>query len=328
VKVALVHDGSEAQECLGDLPEDFGAEYDEDATIRALLEAIGACGYDAVGVALAADFPQRIARIEPQMVFNIAEGIRGRCRESIVPAWLDHVSIPYTGSDGLTLAISLDKALTKALMVDRGVRTPLFRRVASEAELRGVELEFPLFVKPNGEGSSMGIRRSSLVRSQEELERQANWVLRTYRQDCLVESFAPGREFCVGVLGNEELELLPIAEVRCPDSFYSYEHKLQHEKQLICPAQIGQGLEREMLEMAEIAYRTLGCRDFARVDLKLDAKGLPTFLEINPLPGLSPSYSIFTHQARAGGRTYEKLIGRIVELAFERAENRRERIKT
>ncbi len=321
MKVVLVYDArAGSPPPRDDLPEDFDAEYDDEATIQALLGAIEACGHEALGLALGESFVHDIRRLAPGIVFNIAEGVRGTSRESIVPAWLDHLGIPYTGSDGLTLAVSLDKALTKTLLAARGLRTPAFRRVRDESELEGMELEFPLFVKPNGEGSSMGVRVSSLVRSTEELKCQVGWILRTYRQDCLVEEFAPGREFCVGILGNEEPQALPIVEIRSAGSFYSYEHKLRHQKELICPAELPPDAASEMLEVGLETYRALRCRDFARVDLKLDAEDRSTLLEINPLPGLSPTYSIFTCQALAGGLAYEELIGRIIELAVRRSQ--------
>ena len=140
-------------------------------------------------------------------------------------AWLDHLDIPYTGSDGLTLALSLDKALTKTLVSAEWIRTPAFQRVRSMADVDTVNLTFPLFAKPNAEGSSMGIRRSSRIETGEELQAHVAWILETYRQDCLVEKFAPGREFCVGILGNENPRLLPIVEICSAGDFYTYEEK-------------------------------------------------------------------------------------------------------
>ncbi len=164
----------------------------------------------------------------------------------------------------------------------------------------------------------MGIRRASLVRTDEELTRQVRWVLDNYGQDCLVEAFAPGREFCVGLLGNGKPEVLPIAEIRTAGDFYSYEDKHEHRKELICPAKISGELAQEMTEMALTVFRLLDCRDLARADLKLDGQGQPAFLEINPLPGLSPYYSIYPQQAEAAGIAFGELIGQIIELACRR----------
>ena len=328
LRVALAYDEPPVEFTACFRPEDAGSEYEDERTIEALLEAIRRCGHEAERLALGEDFPERVRSLDPDLVFNIAEGIHGPARESIVPAWLDHLGIPYTGSDGLTLAVSLDKALAKTLAAGLGVRTPAFRRVGSEAELEGLALEYPLFVKPNGEGSSMGIRRSSLVETPEHLRRQVAWVLKTYGQDCLVEEFAPGREFCVGILGNEDPWFLPIVEVRSPGAFYSYEYKHRHRKELICPADLPEDVAAEARESSLKLYRVLRCRDFARADLKLDRHGRPSFLEINPLPGLSPYYSIFTCQARAAGMSHEELIGTIIELAHRRSRGQAEKVHT
>jgi len=318
VRVLLAHDRLPDTARSPGLPEDFGAEYDDEATIRSLLAAIRANGHEALDLVLDERFPRRVREIGPDLVFNIAEGVRGPMRESLVPGWLDELDIPYTGSDGLTLAISLDKALTKSLAAGAGVRTPAFRRVAVLSDLDALDLEFPLFVKPNAEGSCMGIRYTSLVRDADELRRQVGWVLEEYREDCLVEEFCPGSEYCVGILGNGELQVLPILEVRSPREFYSYEDKHVHRRELVCPADLPRAMAEEMQAMAVEVYRGLRCRDLARMDFKMDRSGRPAFLEANPLPGLSVEYGMFPVQARAAGYTYEGLIGRIVELALER----------
>ncbi len=325
MKVALAYDEVPDPALASRLPEDCGAEFEDPRTIQALLRAIRSCGYDAVEVPLRDDFPQRIRDIGPDLVFNIAEGLRGATRESIVPAWLDHLGIAYTGSHGLSLALSLDKALTKTLVGTHGVRTPAFRRIISEGDLPEIDLPFPLFVKPNAEGSSMGIRHGSRVENSQTLAEQVRCVLQTYK-DCLVETFAPGREFCVGILGNEQPQILPIAEVLTEGSFYSYEEKHAHRKELLCPAAVPQELADTMQHMALTAFETLGCRDLARVDFKLDASGQPAFLEINPLPGLSPYYGIFPRQAGAAGISHDHMIRRIIEIALRRSCYSQERI--
>lgn len=328
MKILLAYDRWSGFSRHEDVPEDFGAEFDDEKTIQALVQAMRAGGHDAGRLPVDEDFCQRLRESRPDMVFNIAEGTRGPSRESLVPAWLDHAGIPYTGSDGLVLGCTLDKALAKTLVRADGVRTVPFQRVSDPEELNVDRLQFPVFVKPNGEGSSMGIRENSLVESAAELRKRVEWVLRDYQQDCLVEEFAPGREFCVGLLGNEDPEVLPVVEVRSASSFYSYEHKSRHEKELICPADIPEDMKDEMRRMALMTYRSLRCRDLARVDLKLDRNGRPSFLEINPLPGLSPDYSIYPHQGRTAGYSYEQMISRIIESARNRHEDTIERMTT
>ncbi|MBS3763401.1 MAG: hypothetical protein KGZ25_08885 [Planctomycetes bacterium] len=326
MKIVLTCDAPASSEVKGHLPEDIGAEHDAKSTIRALTDALADNGHEVDVLRLTRDFPREIQQLDPDLVFNIAEGIRGRTREAIVPSWLDHLAIPYTGSDGLTLSLTLDKARAKEIVRGRGVRTPNFRRVSRLDQLSNSQLEFPLFVKPVGEGSSMGIRFSSRVNDPEELENQVTWVLEEYDQPCLVEEFAPGPEYCVGFLGNGNPKTLPIIEVKCEGSFYSYEHKNQHKKKLICPADISPNLTRRLIRMARRSFCAFDCRDLARVDLKIDAEGHPTFLEINPLPGLNPDFSIYPHQAEAGGIRYNTLIGQIVSLAAERNMPKTERI--
>lgn len=325
MKICLAYDDWSSLRDTDTMPEDFGAEFDDEATIQSLLNAISAAGFEAIGLPVDEDFPQRVRTADPDLVFNIAEGTRGSSRESIVPAWLDHAGIPYTGADGLALGCSLDKALSKTIVASRGVTTPDFRLVQQVSDLDQCNLEFPVFVKPNAEGSSMGIRQNSLIDNHATMRERVRWVLEEYQQDCLVEEFAPGREFCVGLLGNADVETLPVVEVRSSRDFYSYEDKSRHEKELICPADISDELERDMRQMSRTVYRALRCRDLARVDIKLDDEGRASFLEVNPLPGLSPDYSIFPYQAEAAGYSYMEMISRVIEAAIKRSKVHAER---
>ena len=327
MKIAVAYDrlGTWPQEATQ--PADLGAEYEDERTIEALLGAIRTHGHEALGVILGPNFAREIYEAKCDLVFNIAEGARGSARESLVPALLEQMGIAYTGSDGLALAVSLDKGLTKKLVQSQGIWTPDFRTVRSEAELADLGLEYPLFVKPNAEGSSMGIGAGSRVDNLSELSERVGAVLSGYRQDCLVEVYAPGREFCVGLLGTGEPKVLPIVEVRTETEFYTQKEKSQHHKELVCPADVDEAIAEEMLEMARRVFALLRCRDLARVDFRLDREGGPTFLEINPLPGLSPYYSIYPRQAAKAGIGYEALIGRIVEAGASRRDQQEERIR-
>ncbi len=318
MKILVVHDRIDAVPADDKLPEDFGAEYEDENAVRGIIDALTRGGHSAEGLCLDESLVENIRRLRPDIVFNIAEGVRGRGRECLVPAWLDHLGVPYTGSDAAALGVSLDKAMTKHIANGVGIRTPRFRVVERAEELENIDLQYPLFLKPVAEGSSMGIRNSSLVNTSEELHTMGDWVISHYRQGCLVEEFAPGREYCVGIMGNREPGTLPIVEVRTSGDFYSYEQKSKHEKELVCPAAIPDELGRDMTAMALKMYSAIGCRDLARVDFKLDHRGKPAFLEINPLPGLAGRYGIFPHQARAGGMDYETLINHIVAIALER----------
>ncbi len=318
MKVLVVHDSLTDVPDTGDLPEDFGAEYDDESVVLGILRALERGGHSAEHLALGEDFVARIRSVRPDIVFNIAEGIRGRGRESLVPAWLDHLGIPHTGSDAVALGVSLDKDLSKLIACASGIHTPPFRLIKNVDELKNIDLQFPLFLKPVAEGSSMGIRKHSVAKTEEELRAVAEWILSQYRQGCLVEEFAPGREFCVGILGNQNPEMLPVAEISTHGDFYSYELKTKHQKKITCPANIAEAAAKQMREMATEIYSAIGCRDLARVDFKLDRNRRPSFLEINPLPGLSEEYGIFPEQARASGICYHDLINNILSHAIKR----------
>ncbi len=319
MKILVVHDNIDFVPDNYLPPEDFGAEYDDERAVRGIMNALESNGHQVEDICFNTNFTSAVAAESPDIVFNIAEGVRGRGRESIVPALLDHMGIPYTGSDAVTLGVSLDKALTKRLAASLGVRTPNFRLITDLAELDSCsDLEFPLFLKPVAEGSSMGIRHHSLIKNSKELGKMAEWIISNYQQGCLVEEFAPGREFCVGIIGNKKPITFPVTEVKTDTDFYSFEDKSLHRKELMCPTNIPAKMEQEMVNMAISVYNELGCRDLARADFKIDSEGNPSFLEINPLPGLARRYGIYPHQAYAAGWDYEKLINHILELALKR----------
>jgi D-alanine-D-alanine ligase len=310
------------------LVEDADAEFEEQATVDRIAKALRAAGHRVVMMPYGPGLLSKLQRDHVDIVFNIAEGWDGRCREAIVPAILESLGIPYTGSDPLTLAVCLDKAVTKAIVSSYGVPTPKAVKIESAADLpEYVDEEFPLFVKPAYEGSSKGVRHSSKVNTREELVDMVNWITGTYRQPALVEEFLPGREFTVGILGNRQLETFPIMEVRPsleiePESFvYCYDTKHNNLEKFLCPAPISDELAGRILDVAIRSFRVLECRDLARVDVRLDGAGNPHFLEINPLPGLS-TVSLFPIVAMAGGVSFEDLVRRILETAATRVNLR------
>ncbi len=303
--------------------EDADAEFEERATVDRIARALRAAGHRVVRMAYGPGLVSRLQRDQVDIVFNIAEGWDGRCREAIVPAMLEALGVPYTGSDPLTLAVCLDKAVAKAIVSSYGIPTPASMKVETAEEVARVRLSFPLFVKPAYEGSSKGVRSSSKVNNEEELARMVSWITTSYRQPALVEEFLPGREFTVGILGNRDLEILPIMEVRpvadiAPESFvYCYNTKHDNMERFLCPAPISDDLAEQIREVAVRAYRVLECRDLARVDVRLDGAGVPNFVEVNPLPGLS-TVSLFPIAAMAAGLSFEELVLRILEVAASR----------
>jgi D-alanine-D-alanine ligase len=307
--------------------EDADAEFEEQSTVDRIAKALRARGHRVVKIPYRGGLLSRLQRLNVDLVFNIAEGWEGRCREAIVPAILESLGIPYTGSDPLTLAVCLDKAVTKAIIFANGIPTPWCLKVNNVNELTNQtvdSLKYPLFVKPAYEGSSKGVRSSSKVADPAGLLERVDWITTVYGQPALIEEFLPGREFTVGIVGNEEITAFPIMEVRPvaetePESFvYCYDTKHNNLEEFLCPAPVADELASAILDVAIRSYRALECRDLARVDVRLDAKGVPNFLEINPLPGLS-AVSLFPVTAMASGLSFEELIDKILEVAAIRA---------
>ena len=315
------------------VPEDFYAEFDDEETVDAIAEALrrGGCKVDKIEADEEAY--GKLVELRPDIVFNIAEGLRGESRESQIPAMLEMLGVPYTGSGILTLAVSLDKALTHQVLSYNGVPSPSFQVFKkAEAELDR-KLDFPLVVKPLCEGSSKGIRSSSLVKNETELRKQVSWVVATYNQPVIVEEFLPGREFTVGLIGNEKPTVLPLVEIlldKLPEKashIYSYEAKWIWdipEKPLDifqCPADVTQNLEKEIKRVAVKTFKVLNCRDVCRMDMRLDKNNEPRVLEVNPLPGMIPNpeaHSCLPEAARAAGFTYDQLICTILWQALKR----------
>lgn len=252
------------------------------------------------------------------MVFNLAYGIQGEARYTHVPAMLEMAGIPYTGSGPLGHALALDKVLTKILMHDAGVPTPRFR-VMSRPEAAG-ELRFPLVIKPRHESTSYGLH---LARSQEELEQAVATVVGQHEQEALVEEYIDGREICMGLLGNQPIEFLPPVEldfsgremrlVTWEDKY----HKRADEPRKICPAPLNADLWATLREVSAAVFRACHCKDYARVDIRIDAAGRPAVLEINSMASLGGGGS-FTYAALGAGYDFTTLVSRILDVAHER----------
>ena len=235
------------------------------------------------------------------------------------------LGVPYTGSGVLTHAIALDKRRTKEVLVYHKIPTPDWQLFDS-AEA-GIKLKLPCIVKPIAEGSSKGIRNSSLVQTEEELKNMVGFVIKNYRQPALVEEFLPGREFTVALFGNDRIYKMPIVEIlvnKYPDSkgIYTFEHKYKHEDDSFSElAEIGPGLRKEIYDIATRSFRALGCNDFCRVDIRCDKEGKPYVIEVNPIPGIHPQQehvSYFTKACRLAGLSYDEIITAILYFAFER----------
>jgi D-alanine-D-alanine ligase len=298
-------------------------EFDEQETVDALAGALEELGHRTIRVGRGVELVRRLAAGERwDLVFNFAEGVRGRSREAQVPAVCELFDQPYTFSDPLTCAVTLDKALTKRLVRDHGLPTAPFAVVERQADVAAVSLAPPLFVKPVAEGSSKGVTRRSRVESLDELPAVCSELLGTFQQAVLVESYLPGREMTVGIVGNgDDARVLGILEVSFragADSDYTADNKREYLSRVDYTLLDGDPTARRTREVALAAYRALDCRDVARVDFRCDAHGEPHFLEVNPLPGLHPTYSDLPILASRAGISYVDLVGQVVAAAARR----------
>lgn len=316
---------------------DVFAEWDDPATIDAVAQALGLFG-EVVRLEAVASFPQHLAHARPDLVFNMAEGLAGVNREAHVPAICEFLGVPYTGSDPLTLSLALHKGRAKEVLTHHHVPTAPFMQVGSAADLERVSLPFPLFVKPVAEGSGKGIYVNNLCESTAQLRERALFLLEEYRQPVLVETYLPGREFTVAILGNgPDARCLPLVAfdfTTLPQGsppVYGYEAKwlwdtAEHQLEIYeCPARIPDTLARDIERVALAAYRALGCRDWCRIDVRLDARGVPNVVELNPLPGILPDpklNSCFPKAARVAGYSYDEMIQEVVQVAWRRLTGR------
>nr|BCX00414.1 MAG: D-alanine--D-alanine ligase [Bacteroidota bacterium] len=305
-------------------PPDADAEWEPEETVAALERAIAHLGHEPVRLGTP-EALLRSGRPAVDAAFSIAEGRAGRFREARILALLELWGIPYIGSDPLTLALSLDKAWTKDLVAAAGVRTPPYRvyRPGEEPDPADLPGPFPLFVKPRYEGSSKGITPQSRVESFSALREQVRWITSTYRQDALVECFIEGGEFTVAVAGNNPPRAYPVlqraVEVRTGIGLHALEHRGMPAGNWAYRADwpLTPELEAALQEASLRVYRKLECRDFARLDFRLDPEGRIWFLEINPLPTFAPD-GTFGILAQYMGKPYEVFLAELLSPALER----------
>jgi len=302
---------------------DEHAEYDSPQALEAIREAIRGLGHEVVDFEVDAGLPARLAAAPVDVVFNIAEGSGPRSREAHVPAVLELLGIACTGSDPLTLGLTLDKPLAKTVVAARGVRVPRGTVMTGGREEIPDGLAFPLIVKPAHEGSSKGIGDDAVVMDEAALRALVRRALERYGQPVLVEEYVAGRELTVAVLGSPP-RVLPLLEVVFlgdpPTPVYSFRMKLRFvpEVRYEAPARLTEA-DRAAVEAAALeCFAALGCRDVARLDFRLGADGEVTFLECNALPGLAPGWSDLCLAAEAAGIAYPDLIAEILGGALAR----------
>jgi D-alanine-D-alanine ligase len=306
-------------------PIDLLEEFDSEETIDAIREVLESEGHEIIKLGGDTGLIDRLRQASVDIVFNIAEGFQGRNREAHIPALLEFLNIPYTGSDPLTLSLTLDKAMAKRIVMSQSVPTPRFKKIERIEDLDGLDLRYPLFVKLCYEGSSKGVRLDSKILDPHSLEEKTRGLLKTYGSPLLVEEFVKGPEFTVGILGNEDPFVLGVMQIEIKgkppeESIYSLEIKREWEEKVRyhCPPPIDRNLLKKIEEVALRAYRALECRDVSRVDVRVGEDHTPYFLEINPLPGLSPVYGDLVIMARSMGWDYARLVKTIFHHALKR----------
>lgn len=322
LRIGLCYDLKSDYLAAGFAPHEV-MEFDEEATVAGIEEALRGLGHRVERVGRGTELARRLAAGERwDLIFNIAEGMRGRSREAQVPALCEMFDQPYTFSDPLTCAVTLDKPLAKRLMRDNGLPTPAFAIVEREEDADALPLEPPLFAKPVAEGSSKGVDGRSRISSRDELRETCAALLKTFCQPVLVERYLPGREMTVGIVGNgDEARVVGVMEVVFKDGMdgdYTDVNKAEFEHRVEYRLLDGDALGMRAREMALAAYRALSCRDAGRVDLRCDENGEPCFLEINPLPGLNPITSDLPILSGLAGISYAQLLGSIVDAASRR----------
>lgn len=332
-------------------PADAGAEFDRKETIQEIQKAIESDGHITEFFPADQLLPFELRAFQPDICFNIAEGIGGDAREAQVPALLEMLRIPYTASRVLANAVALDKTMTKRIWRDNGLPVAAFQEFTLGNEPLSADLEFPLFVKPAREGTGMGLDDRAVVWNKKELYRQVNWVIDNYHQPALVETFLPGREFTVGVMGRPDAALYsPHPEIYGRDGFhrfpiqeidnsksvtpgiYGYNAKILHDGDegvpgFLCPADITQNLADKLNSLAIAGHKAIGALDISRIDFRLDLQGHPQLIEINSLPGLTPGFSDLCVLAETEGMAYKDLILEILYLGASRYGMVKPRVK-
>ena len=325
MQIGLTYDLRSEYLALG-YTEDETAEFDRDETIEAIEASLRRLGHDTERIGHVQRLVERLAQGSRwELVFNIAEGLRGIGREAQVPAVLDAYGIPYTFSDPLVMSLTLHKGMTKRVIRDAGVPTAEFAVLEHSADAGEIRFAPPYFIKPVAEGTGKGVSPKSIVRRRKELPEACRLLLETYRQPVLVERFLPGREFTTAVIGTGRqaevigtMEVLLLADAE--QQVYSYHNKENFEAlvryRLVQPAD--DPLVADIEDIALRAWRVLGCRDAGRLDLRCDKRGRPQFIEVNPLAGLHPEHSDLPIICGLVGVSFERLIARILASAEQR----------
>jgi D-alanine-D-alanine ligase len=345
-KVALLANLKKNAPKFEGMVQDQWDDLDSEKTVNSLVEAIRAGGHTCEFLEGNLTLFETLETFRPDICFNICEGHFGDAREAHVPSILEMMRVPYTGSKVLTLALALDKPMTKRVIAFHDLPTPNFQTFERIDEKLAPAMIFPLFVKPSREGTGMGVSRNSIVYNEDEMRDQISVIIEKYKQPALVERYIEGREVTVGFVGNlvgpvahrlpddesarriqaglhffppMEVDLSPFTD---SDTVYSNRLKVDLADKLnyLCPAPISDDLKADLNWLAAAVFRVTGALDVSRVDFRLDmhADYKPYILEINPLPGLSPVISDLVIEAAGEGIGHTELVNMILETALKR----------
>lgn len=303
--------------------EETIAECDSEETINALEEAIRFFGHHVERIGNIHQLVEALACGKSwDLVFNIAEGLHGLAREAQVPALLDAYKIPYTFSTPDIIMACHQKVMTKQIVAAAGVNTASYAVVSSLADIAQVHLSYPLFVKPIAEGTGKGVTERSLVRNAKELRESCAWIIQQFDQAALVETYLPGREFTVGIIGEGQnayaLGALEVILNEGAEQVGHTYHNKEHCESLVTYRLCQDEVAKQAMEVALCAWRAVGCRDGGRIDIRCDENEIPHFLEINPLAGIHPTHSDLPILAMQVGMSYRELIGNILAQAEKR----------
>ena len=332
------------EEILEGRPIDAIAEYDSIGTIDAIKTAIESGGHGVVLIEADENFSENLKKAKPDIVFNITEGLGGECRESYAPNICETFGIPCTGSGPLTLSIALDKARTKEILSHNGIPTAKWQVFKSKNDVIDPSLRFPLIVKLLHEGSSMGLDQSSIVENEKELKKRVEYLISTYHEPALVEEYLDGREFTIGIIGNEikgkkpkifpiretvhetknsivlfdiDNEVIPLVEKRkSKEEIDKYTDEKRWNWHSVCPAEITKDMENELKIIALSVFKAMDCRDWCRMEIRY-REDVPHVLELNPIAGIAPGYW-FPKTAEVAGYSYNEFVNLILDAALDR----------
>lgn len=298
------------------------------ATVKGIESALKSNGHKVTLIPASINMLSEIKKTgNIEVIFNACTGINDKIEQANIVAMLELLDIPFVGSSLSTQILGLHKSITKMILKSVGVPITSFQVFHTGEEILDESLKFPLMVKPEHEGSSLGITSDSVVFNKNELYDRIKYTIEEFNQSALVEEFVSGREFTVGVLGTDNPQVLPIIEILYDneEGFMTVEIKADDQAGQVCPADLSKAKTEEIKDYALKAFNVLGCSELARIDVRMDKHENPYFIEVNTLPGMQPGFSDFPKMAKAAGIDYNELIDELLKQAIKGYKNKRKK---